>query len=147
MRKFKQGIYNPINPEKWKPDGAKIVYRSSYEYKFNKWADLNKDVLLVASERVVIPYYWEVDKKMHKYYVDYMIRVRTADGTLKNFLIEIKPHAQTVPPKRGGRKKKETYLNEMKTFSKNDAKWKAARIWCREHDMEFKIITEKHLFK
>lgn len=33
----------------------------------------------------------------------------------------------------------------MKTYAVNEAKWKAAREFCADRRMEFKIITEKEL--
>ena len=33
----------------------------------------------------------------------------------------------------------------MKTYSVNQAKWKAADEWCKDRKIEFKIITENEL--
>jgi hypothetical protein len=37
-------------------------------------------------------------------------------------------------------------MNEAMTYEKNIAKWKAAKEWCDDRLLEFKIITEKDLF-
>ena len=34
---------------------------------------------------------------------------------------------------------------EVKTYEVNQAKWKAAHEWCKDHRVEFKIITEREL--
>lgn len=66
-------------------------------------------------------------------------------------MIEIKPKAQTRPP--DPRKKNQTktgavsrrYINEVKTYGINEAKWKAARGFCADRGWEFVIMTEDHL--
>jgi hypothetical protein len=65
------------------------------------------------------------------------------NGVVKKALIEIKPQAQTVPPKQ--RKKTKRFLQEMTTYSINESKWKAARSWCEKNNFDFFIFTEKHL--
>ena len=37
------------------------------------------------------------------------------------------------------------YINEVITYSINDAKWKAAKEFCKDYGMEFMLITEKEL--
>ena len=37
------------------------------------------------------------------------------------------------------------YLNEVITYTINEAKWKAADLFCKEHGWQFKILTEKDL--
>lgn len=140
--KYKQGIYNPINPDKWV--GGKIVYRSGWEYHFSKWADMNPSVTKVASEEVVIPYFYDIDNKWHRYFPDYLIEFTNKHGEVKTVLIEIKPHAQVIEPKRG-RKKEKTFINEVVTYKKNVAKWEAAKEWCKEKNIDFVILTEFEL--
>jgi hypothetical protein len=59
-------------------------------------------------------------------------------------LIEIKPDIQTRPPVK---KEKITrrFINEVKTWGVNQAKWEAATEYCLDKNWEFKIITEKDL--
>ena len=47
----------------------------------------------------------------------------------------------TKEPKR----KTKRWLNEVKTWVINEAKWKYANEFCLDHGMEFKILTEDHL--
>ena len=51
---------------------------------------------------------------------------------------------QTKPPKPVSRKTKR-WLNEVKTYSINEGKWKYAKEWCDNNSMEFKILTEEEL--
>jgi hypothetical protein len=136
----------PTNPHKFVGDLNNIVIRSSWEAKFVKWADLNPDVIKVASEEIIIPYLSPVDNKMHRYFTDFAIVVRHRDGNLRKYLIEIKPDIQTQPPKKGKRTTNK-YIADLATFAVNQAKWQAADIYCQKHGLTFQVLTEKHLFK
>ena len=100
---YHQGKFKPKNPEKYAGKTQDIYYRSGWELKFMKWADLNPAVLKWNSECVIIPYISPVDNRQHRYFVDFAILIEKPDGTRHRYLIEIKPHAQTLPPKRGKR--------------------------------------------
>ena len=143
-RKYHQGIFKPKHPEKYVGDVTNIVYRSSWELKFLNWCDTNPSVLKYASEELIIPYFSPVDQKQHRYFVDFVIMVRTRTGEIKKYAVEIKPESQTVPPKQ--RKQTRKYLTEMSTYMVNQAKWKAADEFCKSKGMEFLVLTEKHLF-
>ena len=67
------------------------------------------------------------------------------DGSLNNIVVEIKPMAQTSPPRIRDRKNRR-YINEVFTYVINEAKWKAAEAFCAERKMQFRVITEKELF-
>ena len=54
-----------------------------------------------------------------------------------------KPKKETKPPKK--RKKTSRYIQEVKTWGVNEAKWKAAEEYCKDRKWEFKILTEDHL--
>lgn len=142
MRRFTyKGKYNPINPNKYQGKISNITYRSMWERRFMKYCDLNANVLLWSSEELVIPYISPVDKKMHRYYPDFLINVKGQDGTKKTMVIEVKPKRETKAPKKKSRITPR-YLNEMKTWTVNEAKWKYANEFCKDRDWEFKILTE-----
>jgi hypothetical protein len=86
-----------------------------------------------------------VDNRIHRYFPDYLIKVKEQSGKIKTYVIEVKPKKQTVPPQKKSRVTK-TYLNECRTYAVNQAKWKAAEEWCADRLLEFKIITEEDLF-
>ena len=67
------------------------------------------------------------------------------DGKTKAFLIEVKPKAQTVPPKVQTKATKR-YINEVATWGVNSAKWKMAEQYCADRGWEFIKITEDDLF-
>ncbi len=134
----------PKNPEKYIGDPNNIIARSSWEIKFMNWCDVHPSVLKYSSEELVIPYYSEVDHKMHRYFPDFVMVLRNNQGQIKKYVVEIKPECQTVPPKPKSRVTK-AYINEVATYSINTSKWRAAEEWCKRNGMEFIIMTEHHL--
>ena len=144
MSRYMQGKFKPSYPQKYMGDPTNIVYRSSWELKFLRWCDNNPSVLEYSSEETIIPYRCPTDNRIHRYFVDAKIKVRDGTGQLKTYLVEIKPDKQTRPPEPSQRKSKR-YLQEVMTWGKNDAKWKAAREYCADRGWDFIILTEFHL--
>ena len=140
-RQYIQGRYKLHHPEKYQGDINDVVFRSSWELKLNRFLDLNPAVVKWASEELVIPYYSQADGKMRRYFVDYVVQVKGESGAIKTFLVEVKPHSQTIPPKRG-RKRESTYLKECYEYQVNTDKWAAAHEYAKKHGMEFRIFDE-----
>ena len=136
--------YKPLNPKKYQGNPNNIVCRSSWERKFCMWADRKDNVVSWASEEINIPYVSPKDNRVHKYYPDYLIKVKEKNDMIKTYVVEVKPHKQTMPPKPRSRKTK-SYLTECVTYAVNQAKWKAAKEFCEDHRIEFKVVTEKEL--
>ena len=107
------------------------------------WCDQNPAVIKYGSEELVVPYQSPVDGKMHRYFVDFVIMVKTRGGELKRYGIEIKPEYQTLPPKPNRNKKR--LIEETMTYQVNQSKWRSASAFCKSKGMEFIILTEKHL--
>ena len=139
-----KGRYNPVNPKKYKGNSQNIIYRSLWERKFMVYCDTNDKVLEWGSEEIIIPYISPWDGKVHRYFPDFYIKVKQSSGNIKKFIIEVKPKKQTRPPKPVERKTKR-WINEVRPFGINEAKWKHATKWCKDNDMEFKILTEEEL--
>ncbi len=108
------------------------------------WCDKNENVLEWGSEEIVIPYISPVDNRPHRYFPDFYVRARTKTGKTEKYIIEVKPAAQTLPPKKSKRITKR-YISEVKTYAVNDAKWKAAKEYCLDRRMKFMILTEHEL--
>lgn len=138
------GKYIPINITKYRGDVNKIVYRSLWERRFMVYCDNTKEILEWGSEEVIIPYISPLDGRMHRYFPDFYIKVRQKDKTIKKMIIEVKPKIQCGPPKTPKRKTKR-FINEVRTWGVNEAKWNAAIEWCSDRNMEFKILTEDHV--
>lgn len=139
-----RGMYPPKNHQKYLGDYTKIVYRSSYELRFMKWCDYNESVLQWGSEEIVIPYFSPADGKMHRYFVDFFIKVRNKNGEIKKYLIEVKPWRFTQEPIIP-KKKTQRFISEVKQWAVNNAKWEAARAVAKTYGWEFMLITEKDL--
>jgi len=139
-----QGIFRPKNPKKYIGDSNNIVYRSSWECRIMSWFDQNDDIISWASEELIVPYKSPVDNRFHRYFPDFIVKVKTRTGTVKTLMIEVKPKKQTVPPEPRKRITKQ-YITEVTTYGVNQAKWKAAQEYCLDRGWEFKIMTEEHL--
>lgn len=131
-----KGSYKVKNIHKYEGDFKNIIYRSLWERQVFRWCDENPQVLKWSSEEIVIPYYYPIDKKYHRYFVD--VKYTTAQGT---FLVEIKPKSQTVPPKKPSRQTPK-YLEEARTYVKNQCKWEAADIYAKDRNWKFVVWTE-----
>lgn len=145
-RSYYQGRFKPKNIEKYMGDVNNIIYRSSWELKFMNYCDLNPNVLKYASEEIVIPYRSPLDGNIHRYFVDFYVKMKNKDGVVEEFLIEIKPNKQLTPPKKPAKRMTKSYVHELSEYVKNEAKWNAARKFCKERNLEFKILTEKELY-
>lgn len=145
MAESNKSIYRPSHPEKYKGNPNNIICRSSWERKFAHWCDNNSQVVSWSSEEFCIRYLSPIDNKVHRYFPDYLIKIKEESGEVKTYLVEVKPKKQTEIPKKRSRVTK-SYLYEMKTYEVNQAKWKAAEEWCKDRKIEFKIITEEDLF-
>ena len=97
-----------------------------------------------GSEEIALPYRSPLDNKVHRYFPDFYIKVRESNNKIKKYIIEVKPEKQTIEPKVKKRKTK-GYIYEVREYVKNQAKWKAAKEFCKDRLWEFKIITEKEL--
>ena len=143
--KFKQGYFRPCNPEKYNGNVAQIIYRSGWELKYMSKLDLDPNVIEWSSEGVVIPYFLTGKEiKPKRYFMDFKVKYKDKDGTIKTRLVEIKPLKETNPPIRG-KKKETTYLKETLTYVQNMKKWEAAQKMCNKYGWEFEIITEIEL--
>jgi hypothetical protein len=83
--------------------------------------------------------------KRRRYFPDFLIKVKTRDGSIKIVMMEVKPEAQSKPPTMTKKKRQSTMLNEVLTWETNKAKWEAAKAFCTERGWEFCVATEKSL--
>ena len=142
MAKSYRGLFRPTNPKKYVGNTKQIVYRSLLERRFMRYCDLNQDILYWASEELPVRYYNPLDKKYHRYFPDFVVKTVNND----KYMIEIKPYRQVKKPKQPKRKTK-SYMRESFEYIKNQAKWQAAKSYCDDNGMKFKLITEKDLGK
>ena len=144
-KNYIQNFFTPIQPQKYIGDVKNIVYRSSYELKAFHWCDSHPSILEWSSESIVIKYFDPTTQKIRRYFPDLYVKMQEQTGEVRRYIIEIKPKRQTIPPNPSPRKKTKTYLNEARTYAKNDAKWKAAENFCKDNGLIFKLVTEEEL--
>lgn len=138
-----KGKYKPKHPEKYIGDPENIVYRSSWEKKSFLWCDMSPSVLRWGSEEIIVPYVSPVDGKWHRYFPDLWVELKTKHG-LRTIIFEIKPEAQTKPPKPPKRKTRK-HLDEVSRWGVNEAKWNAAIKYCEDRGWQFKLLTEENV--
>ena len=146
---FKQGYYKLNNPEKYIGDPTKIIYRSSWEYKFCKYCDDSERILKWSSEPIGIKYISPLDQKEHTYYIDFYAKVKKGKEE-QEYLVEVKPQASLDKPilESGSQtiKKLKNYNYALKTWIVNRAKFHAAKRHAEINGYKFVIVTEKFLF-
>jgi hypothetical protein len=142
VSKYQQGRYRPENPKKYAGNPNDIIYRSGWELQLMKQFDTSESVVLWNSEGIVVPYRSPLDGEMHRYFPDFLIKVKDRGGVVKTWMIEVKPHGQTQL--RGTKRNTRKFLSEVATFAVNQAKWAAADEFCKDQGWTFQVITEKH---
>lgn len=147
--KYHQGKYKIKNPNKYMGNPMDIVYRSSWEYKFMVYCDLTPEVIRWGSETLTIPYV-DYKGKSRRYIPDFYVETRNSQfpELMNRFLIEIKPDAETrepIIPKTISEKKLKNLQYACGVWQKNKHKWYYANEWCKRRDIQFKLVTEKHL--
>lgn len=139
MARPKPRKWKPKNPEKYVGDVNNIVTRSSWETRAMSFFDLNENVLMWASEEFNIKYVSPIDMKEHKYFCDFLAKMKLRDGSIHTYLIEVKPFSECHPPTT---KNKKLFLSQMQTYIVNQAKWAAAELFCKEKGITFLVLGE-----
>ena len=86
-----------------------------------------------------------LDRKRHRYFPDFYIKYVNSSGQTVREIIEVKPKKQLKPPKKPNHRVSKRYLMEAQTYAVNQAKFKAAEMFCKERRLKFRILTEDHL--
>ena len=149
-----KGYYTTQNPSKY-IGIMPISYKSSWEFAFCRFCDINDKVVKWSSESLEIPY--KLTNKIgqtenHRYYPDFYLEMisHTDKEKYDRLVIEIKPKHETLPPIQPIRqtlKMLENYEYSLNTFKKNIHKWAHTKEWCAKHNLKFIIITEDDLKK
>ena len=141
-----RGKYYPSFPKKYKGDPTNIIYRSLWERKFMVYCDKNEKILEWGSEEIALPYISPHDSRVHRYFPDFLVKVKTASNQIETWVVEIKPYAQTREPKKTDSCRiTKRYINEVRTYAINKYKWDYAEAWCKDRNYKFVIFTEKEL--
>jgi hypothetical protein len=138
--KFSQGFYKLKNPGKYIGLGTP-KYRSSWEFSVMKMCDENDAILEWASESVKIPYKDPLTGKPTVYVPDFLVVFTDNKKQKRAELWEVKPVNQTIKEHVG----KNPYNQAQ--YARNMVKWQAARVWCKQNGINFRIITETDLYQ
>jgi fermentation-respiration switch protein FrsA (DUF1100 family) len=139
-----KGYFRPRNPNKYKGNPSNIIYRSRWESVAMSRFDTDPNVVEWSSEELFVPYRSPIDGKIHRYFPDFIIKIKNKNGLIETKMLEIKPYAQTKPPEKQSNVTRR-YITEVKTWGVNEAKWKAAMEFCTDRKWSFHIITEREL--
>lgn len=137
--KFAQGIYHVKNPEKYVGLGAPR-YRSGWELSVMQMCDNNDAIQQWASESIKIPYKDPLTGKPTVYVPDFFVVFQDNKKNKRAELWEVKPANQTLKERVG----KNVYNQAQ--YVRNQVKWAAARNWCAQNGVKFRIITEHDLY-
>ena len=139
MAKFANGFFTLKNPEKYV--GKKTPhYRSSWEMTVMSMCDNNPAIVQWASEGVHINYKNPFTNKMTIYVPDFLVIYIDKNGQKHGELWEIKPLKETSLQEAGKSPKAQA------AAVLNMYKWEAARAWCKQQGLHFRIITERDIF-
>jgi len=137
--KFNQGSYKLKHPEKYIGLGVPR-FRSGWEFHVMKMCDEKPAIHQWASESVKIPYRDPLTNKQTVYVPDFLVVFVDKNNTRRAELWEVKPANQAIRENVGKNK-----YNQAQ-FIRNQVKWAAANNWCKQNNVQFRIITEKDLY-
>jgi hypothetical protein len=137
-RKFAQGKFTPLNPDKYAGNKTP-TYRSGWELTFMQFCDNHPSVVQWASEAVTIPYKNPLTGKNTIYVPDFFIVYQDKRGKRRAELIEVKPQSQTTMENARSQRDKAA-------VAVNYAKWEAANAWCKRQGIIFRVITENDIY-
>ena len=149
--KYKQGMYNLINPDKYIGNPLDIKFRSSWEAAFCRYLDTNEKIIRWGCEQPIITYS-DLRGKVHRYYPDFYYEKLQNDDSmnLKRIIVEIKPAVELNPPIKPLNetgKALENYEYAVRMHIRNKLKWAASVEYAKKMGMEYVIITEDRLIK
>lgn len=142
--RFKQGYFKPVNPEKYAGDPTDIVYRSGLEKRYMMYFDTNPSILKWAVEEIVVPYVSPLDNAPHRYFPDFIVKLRDKNGQINTLMIEIKPSKEREKPVKGNKSNRK-FMEEVAVYAVNQAKWKYAQNFCEKNNMQFVVLTEQEI--
>ncbi len=139
MSKYAQGVFQIRNPEKYVGNKTP-TYRSGWEFVFMQFCDNNPSILQWASEAIHINYRNPLTNKNTIYVPDFLIVYVDKSGKKHAEVIEVKPTKETTLEAAGRSPRAQA------AAIVNMAKWEAARAWCKNQGLVFRVVTENEIF-
>ena len=149
--KTRKGKYVPINVRKYIGNPDQIYYRSGLERRVCEWCDITPAVEMWGSEEVSVPYISMLDGKQHRYFIDFVIKMRNKEGKPLMFLVEVKPEKQCHLPSvqadapQVSIKSQRRRMAATLEYGRNVSKWNAAIKYANTSGMVFEIWSEPTL--
>ena len=139
-----KGRFKPRFPDKYKGDPMNIWFRSSWERDVMHWLDGRSDIIWWMSEERCVWYQNPVTKKNARYFPDFIICYEK-NGIKYEEMLEVKPQKHVDGPNPKPKRRTKSWMNEVRTYAINQAKWKAAVNYCEDRGMSFRILTEENV--
>jgi TnsA endonuclease N terminal len=139
VSKYANGYFQVKNPEKYIGNKTPI-YRSGWEFVFMNMCDNNPGVLKWASEVIKVPYRNPLTNRQTVYVPDFFMVYVDKAGKQHAEVIEVKPNKETTLEAAGKSKRSQA------AAIVNMAKWEAARAWCKQQGLVFRVVTENDIF-
>jgi hypothetical protein len=160
---YNSGLYVPQNKNKVLKLNEKggLYYRSSWEKKIMIYLDMKEEIVMWGAEGLEIPYASQeydrdaqmVRTKHRRYYPDFYYKIKSADGSIKEVIAEVKPMKEVKDvemfnegkfhiPNNLNSKRLKNLEYQFKMAQKNSSKWKAMEEFSLKKGMKFIIITE-----
>lgn len=139
MSKYAQGTFQIRNPEKYVGNKSP-TYRSGWEFVFMQFCDNNPSIIQWASEAIHINYRNPLTNKNTIYVPDFLIVYVDKSGKKHAEVIEVKPTKETTLEAAGKNPRAQA------AAIVNMAKWEAARAWCKNQGLVFRVVTENEIF-
>ena len=105
-------------------------------------AYIRQRVFPAKCRNMLLPYA-PIDQRVHRYFPDFIVKLKQKNGKETTLILEVKPESQTKQPVR--KRKTQRFIQESVTYAVNQEKWRAADLFCKEHGWQFKVLTEKDL--
>jgi len=138
MSKYATGKFQVKNSDKY-VGKKQPTYRSGWEFTFMQFCDNNPAVVSWASEPFMVPYRNPFTGKNTIYVPDFLIVYVDKSGQKHAEVVEVKPRTQvSMESARSPRDRAAAVLNA--------AKWAAAKAWCAQQGLQFRIVTEEDIF-
>lgn len=139
MAQHSSGRYKIKNASKYV--GTKQpIWRSTWELVVCKMLDNHPGVHNWASESIKIPYRCPVTGKATVYVPDFFVVYIDKKQQKHAELLEVKPAKYALTEKAGNN------LHNKKQLLINFAKWEAAKKWCKQYGIRFRVVTEDQIF-
>lgn len=138
MAKYANGKFQVKNAAKY-VGKKQPTYRSGWEFTFMQFCDNNPAVVNWASEPFMIPYRNPFTGKNTIYVPDFMIVYVDKNQQKHAEVVEVKPRKEvSMESARSDRDRAAAILNS--------AKWMAAKAWCAQQGLHFRIVTEEDIY-